>query len=210
MDELKAFSFQDYSRHSDEKMIYTYNNGQVAYADENGWVYVTPSRPEIIGILIAAGYKESHNLWVPFSNGEDRPAAYVFLAKIADEESWAYTHQKAKKVADEKGIKPVTLEQKFQIKEISYHTDPDSGIRYEALTMIYLLNETSANVGTYIIVDEKTLVVCDEYGRTFLLKAKSVINDAVNALIAAGYKRTVHPERYVHFSEPALSELGIE
>lgn len=70
------------------------------------------------------------------------------------------------------------------------------------MTMKYLLNSSKENVGTYVLVNEHTLVVCDEYGRTFLLKTKGVVNDMVNSLINAGYTRTLHPEYYISEYKP--------
>lgn len=181
------------------------NNGQIAFANQYGIVYVTPYRPEIHSILQEAGYKEE-SLYVPFSNGEKRPEEYKWLAKIAEEENWAETHEEAFEVASKKGIRRVMVSEKYQIKEISHYDDTDTHTAYLPLTMKFLMNESKDNIGTYILVDEKTIVICDEYGRTFLLKAKTVVNDLVNALIDAGYTRTVHPERYVvRKSEPEVT-----
>jgi len=96
---------------------------------------------------------------------------------------------------------------KYQIKEItSYdyydYIDFKTNTRYYPLTTKFLFNRSKENIGTYIIVDENTLVICDEYGRTFLFKVQTVVNDFVNALIDAGYTRTIHPEDYIYKEEP--------
>ena len=204
MKELLKFSYRTDS-HSENKLVVTQNNGQVAFADEYGCVYVTPYRPEVHAILSEAGYSEKYCLFVPFSNGENRPDAYQWLAKIAEEECWAYTHEKAYQVATEKGIKSVTLRGKYQIKEISYYDDTETHTTYSALTTMFLFS-SKENIGTYIVIDEKTIMVCDEYGRTFLLKSKTVINDTVNILLDAGYTRTAHPEWFIHHYEPVKPE----
>ena len=162
MDELLKFSYRT-DRRSEHKLILTQNNGQIAFSDENGYVYVTPYRPEISEILTEAGYSESYSLFVPFSNGEERPDEYQWLAKIAEEENWAYTHQQAYEVSIKKGIKPLGTSQKIQIKEILFYDDVDSKTYYTALTSKFLLNQSEENIGTYILVDEKTIVICDEY-----------------------------------------------
>lgn len=192
--ELLEFSYRT-SYHA-EPMTKYQNNGQIAYADENGSVYVTPFRSGINEILSEAGYQQG-SLWVPFSNGELRPANYSWLVKIAEEENWAETHEDAFREATKKGIKPVAIKQKVWVKEVSYYKDNESHNIYTALAMIFLSNNSTQNIGTYIVVDEKTLVICDEYARTFLVKSKTVINDIVNALINAGYSRTAHPEWYI-------------
>lgn len=209
LEEVKNFSFRTVSNAT--PLTKWQNNGHIAFADEYGTtVYVTPYRTEIHSILEEAGYKEEC-IFVPFSNGEERPEAYQWLEKIAEEERWAYTHAEAFKVATEKGIKPVKLSKKLQVqvKEISYYDDKENHTIYKELVSKYLFNNSKDNIGTYIVLDEKQLVVCDEYGRTFLLKAKTVINDIVNALIEAGYTRTIHPEWYIYRYEPVESENSL-
>lgn len=207
MEDLLKFSYRT-DNHSERTLVVTQNNGQIAFSDKYGCIYVTPYRTEIHKILNDAGYREEYSLFVPFSNGEERPEAYKWLQKIADEENKAVTCEDAYKEAQKKGIKPVNVSQHFHIKEITFFDDTDTHTLYSALTTTFLFNESKENIATYIVVDEKTLVICDEYGRTFLLKAKTVINDTVNALIEAGYKRTVHPERYVHHYTPEKQTLS--
>ena len=194
VEEVKDFSYRTTFRAT--PMRKWQNNGQIAFTDKYGKVYVTPYREEIHDILEKAGYREE-GIYVPFSNSESRPDEYLWLEKIAEEENWAATYEKAFKVAAEKGVQPLNVIGKYQIKQVSYYDDTDAHIYYSGLVSKYLMNETQENVGTYIIVDEKTLVICDEYGRTFLIKARTVVNELVNALLDAGYTRTIHPERYV-------------
>lgn len=202
LEEVIKVSFQTGERTTPK--VKCQNNGQIAFTNDYGIVYVTPYRTEIHSILEEAGYKEG-SIFVPFSNGEERPDSYKWLAKIAEEENWAHTYEKAFEVAMEKGITPfVKLSGKYQIKEISYYNDTDTHTVYSALTTMYLMNNSKENVGTYILVDEKTIVICDEYGRTFLLKAKTVVNDIVNSLIDAGYTRTYHPEWYINQYDPPV------
>ena len=177
------------------------NNGHIAFADQNGNVHVTPYRVETHPILEEAGYIEK-SLSVPFSNSENRPDFYKWLVKIAEEENWAYTHEKAYEIALSKCIQPVRVKEKYQVKEITFYDDTKSHIIYKALTLQFLHNNSAENIGTYIVVDDKTVVVCDEYGRTFLVKVKTVINDFVNALIDARYTRTQHPEWYIQEYSP--------
>lgn len=172
-------------------------HGHIAYCDSHGEVLVTPYRSEINGILKSMGYRDKY-MRVPFSNGEERPEAYKWLCKIATEENWAETFEIAFKKATEKGVKALgDFEQKIQIKEIERFQDAETKNTYLAMTRLFLPGEFRENVGTYIVVDDRTLIICDEYGRTFLVKTKRVINEMVNQLIEAGYTRTVHPEKYV-------------
>ena len=209
LEEVKDFSFTNFGVQA-KPMTYCQNNGQIAYADNWGWLYVTPYRSEIREILEKEGYREGA-IFVPFSNGEEMPEAYKWLSKIADEENWAETYEMAFQVATEKGIKPVKVEnQKFHIMETRFYYDEKTGTSYKALAIQFLLNDSRKNIGTYIIIDEKTLAICDEYGRTFLVRAKTIINDLVNSLIDAGYTRTVHPEWYIQHYAIADFEDNVE
>ncbi|MBQ6992735.1 MAG: hypothetical protein IJN50_07560 [Clostridia bacterium] len=204
-EELIKFSYQTEFR-NDISRCYWQNNGQIAFSDDYGIVYVTPYRSEIRLMLEDAGYQE-YALYVPFSNGEVVPESYAWLRKIAEAENWAATHEKAYAVSQEKGIKPVKIAGKYQLKEVSYYDDKENCTLYSALTMMWLHNESKDNIGTYIVIDDKTLVICDEYGRTWLLKVKTVINDIVNSLMDAGYKRTANPERYVKKYDPPVEPI---
>lgn len=126
-------------------------------------------------------------------------SAYDWLKSIADEENWAETFESAFKIASEKGIKSVEVNtENLRIKNIVYsYEDNPAKKKYGSMITQFLTDDTENNIATYIIVDEKTVLICDEYGRTFLVKAKTIINDLVNAMIEAGYTRTVHPEKYV-------------
>ncbi len=204
MKEVTRFSYRTGS-YSEEKRIATQNNGHIAFSDEIGRIFVTPYRPEIWDILRKDGYTEKCTLSVPYSNGgEVIPVTYKWLVKIAEEENWASTYEEAAQVAKKKGIQPVKkVSKEYSVKEISspyYDTETHTG--YTPMTMKYLLNSSKENVGTYVLVNEHTLVVCDEYGRTFLLKTKGVVNDMVNSLINAGYTRTLHPEYYISEYKP--------
>jgi len=140
---------------------------------------------------------------VPFSHGEERPEHYKWLEKIAEEECIAYTYEKAFKKSYKKGIQSAKIWDEYQLEEIPFslpYEDPVTHTMYRALTSISLDYESIRNIGTYIIVDKNTVIICDEYGRTFLLK-QTVINNTINALLNAGYTRNTYPERYISYPE---------
>ena len=195
--EVYRFSYKTNGR--TEPFSYFEKKGNIAFSDANGEIHVTPFRSEIKGLLNSEGYKNTP-MYVPFCGDEDEPDAYSWLRAIADEENWAETYETAFKLSSARGIKYVKLNtQKLQIKEILYcYDDVANHRKYERMIMQFFTYNTKDNIATYIFVDEKTVLICDEYGRTFLVKAKTVINDVINALIDAGYTRTTHPEKYVH------------
>ena len=183
-------------------------DGYIIFTDQIGNVFFTPVRPEIDDILKENGYQNSRTP-ISFSPENANPFSLLWIEKIAKEENWAYTYECAFNFACSKGIKPVTINNDdFEIVEIIFNNkydDINTHTCYYGLTKKFL-KDSKHNIGTYIFVDEKTIVICDEYGRTFLLKSKTIINDLVNTLIDAGYTRTIHPERYLYKYEPISEE----
>lgn len=194
VEELKMFSYHNDGVKRKPKTCFNHN-GDIFFCDEYQQVWVTPFRSEIYSILKEAGYEED-TILIPYPNSEEVRETYAWLRKIANEENWAETYEKAFEVANEKGIKPVVLEQKVQVKEINGEYK-DSQRRYYSMTSRFLCEYSIKNIGTYILLDNKSILVCDEYGRTFLIVVKTYINDVVNTLIEAGYTRTLNPEIYV-------------
>jgi len=194
--EVYKFSYKTKGR--TEPLRYFERNGNIAFSDANGEIHVTPFRSEIPVLLKSEGYLKT-SMWVPFCDDEEEPEAYCWLKSIADEEKWAETYETALRLSTARQIKPVKLNTKnLQIKEILYcYDDVYNHRKYERMIELFLRFNTKDNIATYILIDEKTVLICDEYGRTFLVKAKTVINDVVNTLIDAGYTRTIHPEKYV-------------
>lgn len=119
---------------------------------------------------------------------------------MADRQCSAETHEMAYQVALEKKLQNVNpyIKGMHVTEVIGYTNDEDSCAYYLPMVMGHLHNGTGRNVGTYIIINEKILVICDEYGRTFLVKVPKVINELVNSLIDAGYTEAPHPESYVY------------
>lgn len=78
MNDVDMFSFM--TDNQTTPLVTCQNNGQIAYSDEHGTIYVTPYRSEIPSILKDAGYKEKE-FKVPFSGNEKRPAIYFWLQK---------------------------------------------------------------------------------------------------------------------------------
>lgn len=194
MEELLKFSY--WTERKAAPLSLWQHSGQIAFAVENGSVYVTPYRPEVNKLLEENGYRRNSFL-VPFSDGEERPHFYKWLVKIAEQECWAYTHEQARIISQSKGIKPVDPNTgNLRIREIT-RSQQEGKWGFNPMVSLYLHNLTEENVATYIVVDDRTVLLCDEYGRTFFVQAKVVINDFVNTLIDAGYTRTVHPESYV-------------
>jgi hypothetical protein len=196
--DIKRWSYRIYGRLS-EKCVANQKNENIIFSDEAGCIYVTPYRPEIWGILEKAGYTKECTLSVPFTEWEES-TKYKWLKKIAEEENWASTYEKAAQVAQERGIQPLKkVSKKYSVKEISSpYYDTETWTVYLPMIEKDLSYSSDKNVGTYVLVDEKTILVCDEYGKTYLLiKKKGVINAMVNSLINAGYTRTLHPEYFV-------------
>ena len=127
---------------------------------------MTPYRSEIEEIFIKNEYHKT-SMFVPFSNGEERPKRYNWLAKIADEELWAETFEEAFDIAIDKGIemiypKKISLQFK-QFRNLTFENfdDKDNKCCYCGMILQNLHNDTSENIGTYIVIDDNMVMVCD-------------------------------------------------
>ena len=167
MEELLKFSYST-DRHSKYPFQVTACNGNIAFSDVNCNIWATPYRPEVFDILNGNGYcidKCKETLSVPsFRAG-----------------NCALTYANSFKIATEKGLKPVCIDQSkymFKIMEIScYYKDMETHASYLPLVSCFHHNSSENNIGTYIVINPKSLVICDEYGRTWLLKIKTSINE---------------------------------
>lgn len=194
IEEVKDFSIAVPCNGGNFSKVWNGNSGVVLFIDENGHWYKTAIRPEIPDILTNAGYRKDDTLCVPKFEGKEIPEEWQWIVQIASEEWRNYTYEEAYKIASEKGIKPDPFEHYFfSVTEISYNRD-----RYRPMVTKALSNFSTDNIGTYIIVDEKTVYVCDEYGKSYVLSVSADrFNDLVNALLEAGYTRNTRPSLYV-------------
>ena len=194
VEELKMFSHFN-GNGSGKPKTYCRSNGEFVFCDENEHIWVTPYRSEIPEILKDEGYKQN-DIDFYYPKVEDVKECYDWLRRIADEENWAETYENAYLYAQDKGIMSVELQENVQVKEIKRKYE-DNHRTYMPMIEKFLSNPSWQNIGTYIYLDDKSVLVCDEYGRTFLISVKTTINSVVNALIDAGYTRTPAPWIYV-------------
>ncbi len=208
---VETFSMEDILRFSckvdfEEKLspfLFTSHGDDVVFSDALGHLYITPFRTNLFCVLSALNYHESSALPNPFEN-KDMPAEYLWIKRMIEEENWAETYQRAFKNSVEKGISSIDISTNgFTIKEIQYETD----YFIKPLCSLWLNGKSKENIGTYIYLSPKEVVVCDEYGRTFYIKGNIILNNIINTLISAGYKHTESPEKYVShfFGSPTLS-----
>ena len=208
MKEVKANSIRIGSTSAKPRtgFISNFTNNFILYVDESGISYITPYRYDISEVLsnfidsIEVPNFPQLELYSECTSSDQ----YKWLEKIADEENWAYTYEVAYQIAKEKGIKPIFIAESITLRQIiSKPLENCFGSTLEIchpLVNQFLTSGTSQNIGTYIHLSSKSLLVCDEYGRTFYIAVNGVINDIENQLIDAGYTRTMHPEKYVKYS----------
>lgn len=198
MEELISFSYKSTS--SGAPLSYFWLSDHVAFlfTDSYGSVFIAPWRPEITSLLCKNQYQVNESLKIPYELYSE-PYRYTLLKDIAEQEIWAFTYEKAYEASQEKTIQPVSLEQvNFTITAIeSSRNDDNKRLSFQPMVEPLLDGDSADNVATYIIIDNKTLLLCDEYGRTFLLRTKRVINPIVNKLMKANYTRNPNPEKFV-------------
>ena len=120
---------------------------------------------------------------------------------MAEVKNWVETYEEAYKIASQKGILPVVLNQNVAITELSRsYIEHATRKLYCPLANMFLHGQSRDNIGTYIIDDDKkTLLACDEYSRTFILRATSEteMQDVINVLRSAGYTQNEYSEHYI-------------
>lgn len=213
MAEVKARSCELSLSSSDDRGTFTFRSLEdaskaIIYCDEYNQLFITPFRSDIEQTLVRQEYLLVQDRFYKmlFYPNNNIPVKYQWLEWIAKEENWALTYEDAYSYSKEKGIKPVTIAEPIcrlnQIVETPL-VNEFLGKTETCRPMVSLFFEdgTAKNVGTYIHLSSKSLLVCDEYGRTFYIAVNGVINDIENQLINSGYTRTMHPERYVSYDQ---------
>lgn len=192
--------------HEHEKLVYCTNNGMLAYITQSGEVRATPFY-EARSILESNGYR-SGSLFVPYSNGE-KPTPELRMLRLYHEQfEWAKTYEEARGISKEKGIDDSRIE--FAPSEIKvFEVTPGASYVYKtgfedihtivvtSVTSMYLFNGRDC-IGTFINFGNNFVVICDQWGRTFVVTPKTgVLNNFVNKLIDAGYTLMPNPEHSI-------------
>lgn len=185
----------------------TYYNTKerIIWVDYDQIVRVTPYRPEIIERFENTLFTRDPAL-LNFQSECDNFTRYSWLKQIAEEENWNYTYEIAHIIAGQKGLKGISLPERIQIREISpssyFYDGNDTSLYFSPMVKMFVSEGSGTNIGTFIIINNKTLLMCDNYGRTFLIKVKDCINDVVNSLLMSHYTRNSTPENFVSTSKP--------
>lgn len=202
MEELKKFSLP-ICQECFKPLTYGVCNGQIAFVDEDRCTYVTPARTSAYDVLYENGYQKT-NMFIPFFSKKNKGERYYDLEKMAEESTWNKTFSYAKAKSNEKAIKDINIKNNFieKIKDVtksSIIAELDNGRKYSVSGMInpYLIEECEKNIASFICLDNRNVILCDDYGRTFLVKLNKSFSNFICALICAGYKLTTRPELYV-------------
>ena len=192
-EDILRFSYKLENTEKYPPLVFICYGNDVVFSNNFGnTLYVTPFRENLLKTLVSLGYNTSSELPIPFEEDEKIPEEYRWMKHIIENENWAVTHQRAYKISVEKGISAVDI----STKDISI-SEVDGQGNIKPLCELWLNGESKNNIGTYIYAHEKQLIVCDEYGRSYMIRSNRINYDIVNALIAAGYKHTEHPEKYI-------------
>ena len=203
MADVTRYSIYYKYEHEHEKMVYCTNNGMLAYITESGEVRATPFY-EAGDILEANGYRTG-SLFVPYSNGEQPTPELTMLRLYHKQFGQAVTFEEARKISREKGIDDSKVEftpSEIKVCEVSYGSsyvyktgfEDIHSIVVTSVTSMYLLDGKDC-IGTFVHFGNNFLVICDQWGRTFVVTPKTgVLNGFVNKLIDAGYTLMPNPE----------------
>lgn len=196
LDEVKAISM---AYKTESAKGYQIRDENIIFSDGTGVGWITPFRLEISQILEDEGYK-TKNMYTILPDNFFESKEYSWLRKMAKESIWDAVFRKCREISKDDGIdttKLPTEEDFVSVVEVTYGEYIDEECNLKVKPMITEAIERLTNVGSFIIIDNQHLLICDEYGRTFYTKSRINVNDAVNKLQESKFSRNIIPARYV-------------
>lgn len=201
MEELISQSYKT-GQSSESKKAACLTGGNMIYVSETGDVYITPLRPEIPKILKENDYKPNDllsDLALSSLSYFLVPLEYENLLNIAKEQKRAKAYEDAFKIATRKGILPVQLVD-YQIETykqfFSSYYDEEFVLYYQVLANETLSGYSVENIASFIVVNTTTMLICDEYARTFFLRTP-LASSIESKLLEAGYHYTDNRDMYI-------------
>lgn len=210
-----------YSKHVDipgkglsKGRYYKMENGYILYTCNPKFTYLSLPWLGLEDFLKANGYRESKKLPSSIQISKEWFTGFNLLRNQMMLQYWAAAFEKCSKAAAERQIRSVEIQEDIVFHDITFHDysfeekttlsfTVSSQITCKGMIQAYPICNGMKNVGTFIYCDT-FLVVCDEYGRTFLFQQvseeKSLI-PIVNQLIEAGYTINPTPDEYVIIRE---------
>lgn len=188
-------------------------NGDILFTANPRFTYLTLPWLGIEDFLQENGFTEIHKRQLP-------KVDYSAISKNFEElmlkqmmlQYWAAAFQKCGEKAKSKNIASVSIQQEVGFHDITFQdctlkveTPKSFGLSSEVtckgMVTAYPQCEGLCNVGTFIYFNT-FLMICDEYGRTFLLQQVSdqkPLIPIVTQLVEANYTINPTPEKYVTF-----------
>ena len=196
------------------KRYYKMENGNILYTYNPKFTYLTLPWLGLENFLKAYGFKKSKKLELPNPIPVDWYSDFALLYEQMKLQYWAAAFDKCKQSAEASNLQPVEIHEEVVFHDLTFHDYTfhemttrsfvkPSNITCKGMVHAFPTCNGVKNVGTFIYC-ETFLVVCDEYGRTFLLQQTSEENSLIpvmNRLIEAGYTINPTPNEYVNFQE---------
>ena len=163
----------------DEPKKFCKYQNQVVFVTEEKIAYVSPEREGIFDIMKKEGYEEGdffvinqEKSFIEKLYSTIKGKEYNWFLKMKEEEEKNLLYERLHIIAEKKGIKSVEFdeEQLEVFRDVSESDQDLDGFTYTSMTNPKYVLISQENVGTYIRTNSKTVLLCDEYGRTFLLK----------------------------------------
>lgn len=179
-------------------------------------LYLVPEWPQLSKILQKSYLQLQPTPDVPKEKlfAQQHASQWKTLVEYSNMVQWSHVFPKCKAIADQKGILPCDIPMDlFDVTDVTFHPHelkahyPDVYSR-SSITFYGMINPSfwqrdSHFVGTFIFI-QNFLLVCDEYGRTFLLQAKnpqSPLDEAVNRLLDTGYTFATFQNGFIDYSK---------
>lgn len=182
---------------------FTHFQDNIVFINGRSQTFVTPLRKEITKILEDNGYKEGDYFirsgdkeYIEKLNATINGTEFMWLKYMANEQAWNLAYQEAYKYATSKNI--MTVEPEMS-SIIDFECIDDDKTIDNTVYRMMMTNRSFgySYVGTFIRAKENTVLLCDEYGRTFLVTFKYSANEFINQLIKANYTRAQYPWIFV-------------
>ena len=179
-------------------------DSDIIICNEDSNVFITPFREEIPMILKEFGFKQEY-----FECGFLSPPlflskSYFILEEMAKREKQLKIYEENFEKSKKKNLEDIPFPENldFNMREI-FCSETVGCSPYYKINPLFSGNDENCNLCTFIILKNKYLFICDEYGRSFCLSFGSIddLSPFVNFLFDSGYTYTIHPEKYISKSE---------
>lgn len=196
-----VLNFSCYTGYTAEKIkTFFQKDSDIFICNEDGKVFATPFREEIPIVLEEFGFKQEcfEGGFSPIPRRISEK--YFILQEMAErEKQLKFYEENFKKSPQRDSSYTIPENLRFSNYEITGPRTVGINIEYN-IRPLFCENNENHNISTFIIFhNDNRILLCDEYGRTFLISFNSTddLHIFVNFLLESNFSYTIHPEEYI-------------